>query len=81
MIDDKAACEQIREGHEFDIRYEMDQCVPMGVAAFQCKTELRNLRIRTLKEEEIAAANKRSPLKEKPAVKDEASTQDGAAKN
>lgn len=56
-IDDKAAAEQLRKGHEFDIRYEMDQCVPLGVAAFQCKSEMRNMRIRTLTDEEIKAAN------------------------
>lgn len=63
-IDDKAAAEVIREGHEFDIRYEMDPSVPIGVAAFQCKAEYRNIRIRPLTEQEIAAANKRSPRKE-----------------
>ena len=57
-IDDKPAAEQIRKGHEFDIRYEMDQCVPFGVAAFQCKSELRNIRIRKLTGEEIKAAEK-----------------------
>ncbi|MGI9471600.1 MAG: family 16 glycoside hydrolase [Rubripirellula sp.] len=56
-IDDKAAAEQVRQGHEFDIRYEMDQCVPLGVAAFQCKSEMRNMRIRKLDEKEIEAAN------------------------
>ena len=55
-IDDKAAAEQLRKGHEFDIRFEMDQCVPLGVAAFQCKSEIRNLRIRNLTPEEIKAA-------------------------
>jgi len=57
-IDDKPAAEQIRKGHEFDIRYEMDQCVPLGVASFQCKSEYRNLRIRRLTAAEIKAAQK-----------------------
>ncbi len=57
-IDDKPAAEQIRKGHEFDIRYEMDQCVPLGVAAFQCKSEVRNIRIRKLTTAEIKAAEK-----------------------
>ncbi len=57
-IDDKPAAEQIRKGHEFDIRYEMDQCVPLGVAAFQCKSEVRNIRIRKLTAAEIKAAEK-----------------------
>lgn len=57
-IDNKPAAEQIRQGHEFDIRYEMDQCVPLGVAAFQCKSEVRNIRIRKLTTTEIKAADK-----------------------
>ena len=59
-IDDKVAAEHVRQGHKFDIRYEMDQCVPLGVAAFQCKSELRNIRMRRLTDEEIAAAKKKS---------------------
>ena len=59
------------EGHEFDIRYEMDQCVPLGVAAYQCKTELRKIQIRKLTEKEIAAANKRSPRKKQPSAEDD----------
>ena len=39
-IDDKLACDVPREEKEFDIRYEMDQYVPLGVANFQCKSEL-----------------------------------------
>ena len=57
-IDNKPAAEQLRKGHEFDIRYEMDQCVPLGVAAFQCKSEVRNIRIRKLTPEETKAAEK-----------------------
>ncbi len=57
-IDNKPAAEQTRKGHEFDIRYEMDQCVPLGVAAFQCKSEVRNIRIRKLTMTEIKAAEK-----------------------
>ena len=55
-IDDKLACDVPRAGKEFDIRYEMDQCVPLGIANFQCKSELRNLRYRSLTEGEIAEA-------------------------
>lgn len=58
-IDDKVAAEQEREGHEFDIRYEMDPCVPLGVAAFQCEAEYRNIRLRQLTEQEIAKAKKK----------------------
>ena len=58
-IDDRVMADQVRQGHEFDIRYEMDPCVPLGVAAFQCKSELRNMRMRKLTPQELAAANKK----------------------
>ncbi len=60
-IDDKAAAEQVRQGHEFDIRYEMDQCVPLGLAAFQCDAEYRNIRWRKLTDKEISDAKKKTP--------------------
>ncbi len=47
-IDDKEIIQQEREGHEFGIRFEMDPCVPLGVAAYQCDAEYRNLRWRPL---------------------------------
>ncbi len=55
-IDGKPVCEQIRKGHEFDIRYEMDPCVPLGLAAFQCDAEYRNIRLRKLTKKEIDQA-------------------------
>lgn len=57
-IDDVPTCEQVRKGHEFDIRYEMDPCTPLGLAAFQCDAEYRNIRWRILTDKEIAAAKK-----------------------
>ncbi len=47
-IDDEQVVEQIRANHKFDIRVEMDPCTPVGVAAFQCESEFRNFRWRTL---------------------------------
>ncbi|MEM8668464.1 MAG: family 16 glycoside hydrolase [Planctomycetota bacterium] len=47
-IDDKVACDTERKDIEFDIRYEMDPCTPLGIAAFQCKSELRNIRMRKI---------------------------------
>lgn len=55
-IDDSESVEQPRKDREFDIRYEMELCLPIGLAAFQCESEIRNLRIRSLSPEEIAAA-------------------------
>ena len=57
-IDDKLACDVPRAEKKFDIRYEMDQCVPLGISNFQCKSELRNLRLRALTSSEIASATK-----------------------
>ncbi len=57
-INDKIACTQYRKGHEFDIRYEMDPCVPLGVAAFQCKAEYRGARVRQLTAKELVEAKK-----------------------
>lgn len=59
-IDDKEACSHPRKDHEFGIRYEMDQCVPLGLAAFQCKSELRNIRYRKLTDEELSKSKEQS---------------------
>lgn len=58
-IDDKPAAEHDRQGHEFDIRYEMDPTIPLGLAAYQCDAQYRNLRIRKLTDKEISAAKKK----------------------
>ena len=47
-IDDAPVVDQPRQGHEFDIRFEMDESLPLGIANFQCKSELRNIRMRAL---------------------------------
>jgi len=57
-IDDKEAVAQTRHGHDFDIRYEMDLCTPLGLAAYQCQAEFRNLKIRKLTDQEVAAADR-----------------------
>jgi len=55
-IDDQNAVDQPRKGHQFDIRFEMDESLPLGVAAFQCKSELRSIRLRKLTDAEIKKA-------------------------
>jgi len=47
-VNDQVVVEQSREGHKFGIRFEMDPCVPLGLAAYQCNAEYRNLRWRPL---------------------------------
>jgi hypothetical protein len=54
-IDDKNVVQQERKGRKFGIRYEMDLSVPLGIAAFQCDSEIRKLRVRPLTPEELAA--------------------------
>ena len=52
-IDDKLQFEHPRKDHKFDIRYEMDPCTPFGLANYQCKSEIRKVRIRQLAKEEL----------------------------
>ncbi|QDS95171.1 hypothetical protein FF011L_39580 [Roseimaritima multifibrata] len=56
-IDGKNYAEVERKGHKFTIRDEMEPSLPIGIAAFQVKSELRNLRWRKL---EPAAKPKKS---------------------
>lgn len=55
-IDDDVAVDQPRAGHTFDIRFEMDESLPLGIAAFQCKSEVRKVRLRDLTAAEIKQA-------------------------
>ncbi len=52
-IDDEQVVDQVREGHRFDIRFEVDLCKPLGVSSWDTKAALRNIRLRKLKPEEI----------------------------
>jgi hypothetical protein len=47
-IDDELIVEQAREGHKFDIRAEMYESLPLGIAAYMSASELRNVRWRKL---------------------------------
>lgn len=47
-IDGNVWVDQPRGDHEFDIRYEMDPTVPMGLANYQCRSEIRNIEFRRL---------------------------------
>jgi len=55
-IDDKDIVDQPRKGHTFDIRFEMDESLPLGIAAFQCESELRKIGLRKLTDAEIKKA-------------------------
>ncbi len=47
-LDDESLFVVEREGHQFEIRGEMEPSLPIGIAAFQTDSEVRNVRFRTL---------------------------------
>jgi hypothetical protein len=49
-IDEKQVVKQPREGHTFDIRAEMYESLPLGIAAFMCDSEIRNVRWRPIEQ-------------------------------
>lgn len=53
-IDDKEICKQEREGHEFQVRSEVNASRPMGIAVYQSRVSVRNLRYRVLEDDEKA---------------------------
>ncbi|MCA9137331.1 MAG: DUF1080 domain-containing protein [Planctomycetales bacterium] len=57
-IDGKEMFDQPRKDHEFDIRFEMDPCTPLGIANFECDSQIRNIQIRRLDPTEIAPSKK-----------------------
>lgn len=56
-IDDRQVIDQERAGHKFSIRGECDLCQPLGICSWSTQAGLRNIRIRLLRPEEIAAAS------------------------
>ncbi len=48
-VDEKEMFAHERGDHRFDIRFEMDPCTPMGIANFECNSEIRNIQLRRLK--------------------------------
>ncbi|QDV43693.1 hypothetical protein Enr13x_35500 [Stieleria neptunia] len=55
-VDGKELFSHPRADHEFDIRFEMDPCTPMGIANFECDSQIRNVQLRRLHASEIAVA-------------------------
>lgn len=47
-IDDLEWSSVNRSEHTFDIRIEMDPCLPVGIANFQCESEVRGIEFRSL---------------------------------
>ncbi len=49
-LDDDEIIDVDRAGHVFDIRGEMEESTPVGVAAFQCESEIKNFVVRELEQ-------------------------------
>lgn len=47
-VEGKLMVEVEREDHDFDIRIEMDPALPVGIANYQCDSEIRNVEMRDL---------------------------------
>lgn len=56
-VDDTELFDHPREGHEFDIRFEMDPCLPLGIANFECDSRIRKIQMRRLAANEIPAGD------------------------
>jgi hypothetical protein len=54
-VDGEKLVDQPREGHEFDIRFEVDASRPLGISTWQTTGAVRDIRVRRLRPEEIAA--------------------------
>ncbi len=54
FIDEKVWVEQDRGNHDFDVRIEMDPTLPLGIANYQCQSEIRRLQWRPLPSEREA---------------------------
>ena len=62
-IGDEQMVDLAREGHKFDVRMEVDLCKPFGISSYATEGVVRNLRIRCLKPEEVAAIKKEAEKK------------------
>ncbi len=58
-IDDDKIVDLPTANHKFGTRFEVDACKPLGIASWCTSAALRNIRIRQLKPEEVAAIAKR----------------------
>jgi len=57
-IGDEKMVNLVRKGHKFDTRMEVDLNKPLGFSSYATEGVLRNIRIRRLKPEEVAAIKK-----------------------
>ena len=57
-LDDEQIIDFERDERPLDIRSEMEQSTPVGIAAFQCQSQIKNVRIRLVGEQANAADKK-----------------------
>ena len=71
-IDDKVWVEFERGLRNFDVRLEMDPTLPMGIANFQCVSEIRNIEMRSLVKKSKDVKKQADKGKAAPVTKDAA---------
>jgi hypothetical protein len=57
-LDDEQIIDFERDGRPLDIRSEMEQSTPVGIAAFQCQSQIKNVRVRLVDQKDEAAEKK-----------------------
>lgn len=57
-IDKKLVIDQLRAGHKFDVRFEVEDCCPLGFASWCTEAAIRKVRLRKLRPKEVKAAAK-----------------------
>ena len=55
-IDNESIVDVVRAEHKFGLRFEMELCEPLGIAAYQCAAEYQDIVWRTLTDAELAEA-------------------------
>ena len=57
-IDETMLFDHPRKDHEFDIRFEMDPCTPLGIANFECESLIRKIQVRRLNPPAVSSTQK-----------------------
>ncbi|MEA3366023.1 MAG: hypothetical protein U9Q79_10330, partial [Candidatus Hydrogenedentes bacterium] len=60
-VDDEELVDVNTEGRDIDIRWEMEPCVPLGIATWRTSGAVRNIRIRELTDAEVKEAIETRP--------------------
>ncbi|MFO7973496.1 MAG: hypothetical protein R6V12_02540 [Candidatus Hydrogenedentota bacterium] len=60
-VDDEELVDVNTEGRDIDIRWEMEPCVPLGIATWRTSGAIRNIRIRELTDAEVKEAVETRP--------------------